>query len=989
MTDQERKSSELDASRHLLSFHELMQNRVQRILLISSLYDSFIMSEEGHLHESLLSQFIDLNVTNIPDLIRVPNATEALELLAESDDFDLIISSLNTIDGNAAELTRSFREAGFNTPVIAIAYTNRELSDFLEREDKHVLERIFLWQGDIRILLAVVKYFEDRINIDNDTGLHGVPAILVVEDNTRYYSSFLPAIYSELFGHIQSLLSEDLSLSQKMMRARARPKVILCDNFEEAWYFYERFNENILGIISDVEYPRKGVLDKHAGIDLCTQARELQPSLRLVLQSSNPDNEKLANELGASFLLKGSPALLHQLQTLLIDRFGFGDFIFRMPDGSIIDSAHDLKSLAEKLGTVSAESVGYHASRNHFSNWLKTRTEFGLAARLRPCKVEEYASLEDLREHLLNMVVEYRKERYRTIISDFDREHFESAATITRMGSGSLGGKARGVAFANRILHSSGIDAVYPNVEVYVPPSLVLSTDIFDQFMTYADMRDFVTQSEDDDAIEDFMASAPFPRKAVANLRSFVQQVPYPLSVRSSSLLEDSLSQPFAGVYETYMLPNNDPDIDVRWRQLTNAVKRVYASAFLQSAKSYLSMTSFRLEEEKMAVMIQELVGNQHGDRFYPDFSGVARSYNYYPEPGHSCDEGVVAVALGLGRTVVSGSPCMRFNPHFPQELVSFSTIKNALNNSQRSFYALELGRETATSALAGTEQYSIDVAESDGPLTWLGSTYLPGDDRIVDGISRPGVRLVSFAQVLKHGAFPLAAILRDLMKHCAEATGGPVEIEFAGNLSKSGERVAQFAFLQLRPLAMSKEEEQVELGEFEKDAVVCYSTQMLGNGRMDDITDLIVVDINRFDRLKSREIALQVAHFDAVQRKEGKPYILIGVGRWGSADSSLGIPVSWSQISGARVIVESGFKDFHVSPSQGTHFFQNLTSCNVGYLTVNPDENDGFLDWAWIEQQPALEETEFVRRVRLDQPLCVKLDGRAGEAVILKSPAR
>ncbi len=963
-----------------------MQNRVQRILLISSLYDSFIMSEEGHLHESLLSQFIDLNVTNIPDLIQVPSAVEAHKLLAESDDFDLIISSLYTVDGNAAEVTRTFREAGYNTPVIAIAYTNRELADFLEREDKSVLERIFLWQGDIRVLLAVVKYFEDRINIDNDTGQHGVPAILVVEDNTRFYSSFLPAIYSELFGHLQVLLSEDLNLSQKMMRARARPKVILCESYEEAWGYFEKYNEHILGVISDVEYPRNGVLDKQAGIDLCTRAREQQPSIRLVLQSSNPANEKLANQLGASFLLKGSAALLHQLQTILVDRFGFGDFIFRLPDRKIVDSAHDLKAFAEKLKTVPPESIGYHAARNHFSNWLKTRTEFALAARLRPCKVDEFETLEELREHLLAMVVDYRKERSRTIISDFEREHFEPEATITRMGSGSLGGKARGVAFANRILHKSGVDSLYPNVDVYVPPSLVLSTEVFDKFMAYGELRDIVTKSENDEAIEDFMANAPFPRKAVADLRSFVQQVHYPLSVRSSSLLEDSLSQPFAGVYETYMLPNNDPDIDVRWRQLTSAVKRVYASAFLQSAKSYLSMTSFRLEEEKMAVMIQELVGNQHADRFYPDFSGVARSFNYYPEPGHTAEEGVVAVALGLGRTVVSGSPCLRFNPYHPQELVSFSTMKNALNNSQRNFYALQLGRETATSALAGTELYPIGVSEEDGPLTWLGSTYLPEDDRIVDGISRAGVRLVSFAQILKHGAFPLAAILRDLMKHCAEATGGPVEIEFAGNLSSSADQRAQFAFLQLRPLAMSKEEEHVEVGKFERSDVVCHSTQMLGNGRIDDITDLVVVDINSFDRLRSHEIALQVAHYDALQRKEGRPYILIGVGRWGSADSSLGIPVTWSQISGARVIIESGFKDIHVTPSQGTHFFQNLTSCNVGYLTVNPDADEGFLDWPWLEQQPAIEETEFVRRVRLDKPLVVKLDGKAGEAVVLKS---
>ncbi|MFT5287786.1 MAG: CheY-like chemotaxis protein [Planctomycetota bacterium] len=975
----------MDASRHLLSFHELMQNRVQRILMVSSLYDSFIMSEEGHLHESLLSQFIDLNVTNIPDLVRVPSGGEALKLLAKSNDFDLIIASLHTVDGNAAQLTRELREAGHDTPVIAMAYTNRELSDFLDQEDASVLERTFLWQGDIRVLLAVVKYFEDRINIDNDTGIYGVPAIVVVEDNARYYSSFLPAIYSELFGHTHRLLSEDLNLSQKMMRMRARPKVILCETYEEAWTYLEKYSDNILGVISDVEFPREGQLDKHAGIMLCTRARDLQPSIRLVIQSSVPANEELADQIGASFLLKGSALLLSQLQSILINRFGFGDFVFRLEDRTAVDSAHDLKEFSEKLISVPAESIGYHAARNHFSNWMKARTEFALAARLLPCKVSEFDSLELLREHLLEKVIEYRRERQRTIISDFDRDHFEPSSTITRIGSGSLGGKARGVAFANRILHSSGVDAMFPTVDIHVPPSVVLSTEVFDKFMSYSDLREQTTRSYDDETIEEIVTSAPFPRKAVADLRSFVQQVHYPLSVRSSSLLEDSISQPFAGVYETYMLPNNDPDIDVRWRQLTDTVKRVYASTFLESAKSYLSMTSFRLEEEKMAVMVQQLVGNQHSDRFYPDFSGVARSFNFYPEPGHTADEGVVAVALGLGRTVVSGNSCLRFNPYYPQELVSFSTIKGALDTSQRNFYALNLDRATATSALAGTEKFPIDVAEEDGPLAWLGSTFLPGDNRIVDGISRPGIRLVSFAQILKHDAFPLAEILRQLLKYCAHATGGPVEIEFAGNFAKAGESAAQFAFLQLRPLAMSKEEEQVVIGAHQDEDLVCRTSQMLGNGTIENIHDIVVVDIDNFDRLRSAEIAVQVAHFDALLRNEKCPYMLVGVGRWGSADASLGIPVSWSQISGARVIVESGFKDMHVAPSQGTHFFQNLTSCNVGYLTVNPGDDRGFLDWSWLASLPAAEETEFVRRICLENPLTVKLDGRTGEAVVIK----
>ena len=458
----------------------------------------------------------------------------------------------------------------------------------------------------------------------------------------------------------------------------------------------------------------------------------------------------------------------------------------------------------------------------------------------------------------------------------------------------------------------------------------------------------------------------------------------YPLAVRSSSLLEDSLSQPFAGVYRTYMLPNNEFEVEPRLQQLTTAVKRVYASVFTQQAKAYLAMTSYRLEEEKMAVMIQELVGEQHQDRFYPDFAGVARSYNFYPEPGHDPEDGVVAVALGMGRAVVGGDPCMRFNPRFPRELVTFSSVDDALNNSQRDVYALDLGADMGAGG-ATLERYPLEEVEQDGPLAWLGSTYSPENHVVVEGISRPGIRLVSFAQILKHDAFPLAEIVRALLEHCSQGTGAPVEIEFAGNLATSKRR-ARFAFLQLRPLAVSKESEEVEIGDVDAAELVCHCARVLGNGRIDDIHDVVVVDSDRFDRQKSPEIALQVARFDAILRKQERPYLLIGVGRWGSADPSLGIPVAWNQISGARVIVEAGFQDIRVEPSQGTHFFQNLASANVGYFTVNPEIGDGHVDWDWLSAIPAADETDHVRHLRLEVPLLVKMNGRSGEGVIFKA---
>ncbi len=968
-------------------FHELMRNRVQRILLVSSLYDSFIMSEEGRLHETLLSQFIALNLSDFPDLIRVPNAEEAMAKLRSDPSIDVVISTLDTGDANAADFARDVQGHGLATPVIALAYTNSDLRDFLARRDVSFLDRIFLWQGDVRILVAIVKYLEDRMNVAHDTGQYGVPAIIVVEDNIRFFSSFLPVIYAELFRHIHRLLSEDLNLSQKMVRMRARPKVLLANTYEEAWELFEKYQGEVLGVVSDFEFPQNGDLERYAGLDLCSRALAARPDLRIVLQSSIPENRKLAEDLGASFLLKGSPVLLQQLRTILIERFGFGDFIFRMPDQSEIDRASDLRSFGEKLESVPPECVAYHAERQHFSNWFKARTEFELAEKLRPRQLEDFESADHLREDLLQAIREARRDRHRTVIADFDRATFDPDVSMTRIGAGSLGGKARGVAFANRILRDAKLDDQYPTVDLDAPPCVVLGTEIFDEFLDHSRLGEYAMHEESDQKIMKRFLRARFPPRAVADLRAFLEKVRYPLAVRSSGLMEDSLSQPFAGVYETYMLPNNHPNLQARLKQLVAAIKRVYASPFAAQAKAFLSMTSYRVEEEKMAVMIQEMVGIRHQDRFYPDFAGVARSYNFYPEPGHDAEDGVVAVALGMGRTVVDGNPCLRFCPKHPRKLISFSSIQDALSNSQREFYGLDLARQPTISEPTELRNYPLEVAEEDGTLAWLGSTYLPDDEVIVDGISRDGVRLVSFAQVLKHGAYPLAELICDLLASCAQGTGGPVEIEFAGNLGRSDRR-AEFAFLQLRPLALSMEEEQIRIDDIDESALVCRSDTVLGNGLIDDIHDIVMVDPSTFDRLRSREAALEIARFDAVLRREQRPYLLVGPGRWGSADPSLGIPVTWDQIAGVKVIVEARLRDLAVEPSQGTHFFQNLTSCNVGYLTVrggDPKAETSDMDWEWLRSLPVVEEGQLVRHARVQKAIVVKVSARDRIGVVMR----
>lgn len=966
-------------------FHELTRFRVRRILLVSSLYDSFIMSEEGQLQETLLGQFMALNLSSFPDLVRVSNAAEAIQLLDADQEFDLVIGSASTGGPDVVELTETLRAGGHKQPVVALVFSGHKLRNLMARDANHLLENVYLWQGDVRIFLAIIKSLEDHRNVAIDTGRYGVPIVLVVEDSIRYYSSFLPAIYTEIMRHVQEMLGEDMSSSQRILRMRARPKVLLCQTYEDALEVVETFGDDIIGIITDFEFPRGGKLDKRSGPALVEHVLDERPDIRIVMQSGEESNRAVARELGGSFLLKGSPSLLHDLRAILADRFGFGAFIFRLPTGSEIARAADLRSFGKTLESVPHESLIYHAERNHFSFWMKARTEFELAERLRPRRFEDYPSPEAMRSHILDLLDGSRKQRNRTVIADFDGQAFEAGTGITRMGAGGLGGKARGVAFANRILQELDIDGQFNGLNVHVPTSIVLGTEAFDQFMEFEFLREFSSGKRTDEEIILHFQGAPFPRRIASDLRAFLQKVHYPLAVRSSSLLEDSLAHPFAGIYRTYFLPNNDPSLDVRLNQLKNAIRGVYASAFTAQAKSYLDMTAFRLEEEKMAVMIQSVSGNQHGDLFYPDFSGVARSHNYYPEPGHDACEGVAAVALGMGRTVVDGSPCVHFCPEHPRQILGFSSVSATLESSQRAFYALDLRRPGNHGAVIGLTQHPLEAAEDADILKWIGSTYCADDDRIIDGISRPGVRLISFAQILKHDAYPLAKLLSVLLKGCSEGTGAPVEIEFAGNMGH-GNEPPNFAFLQMRPLSITQEFEAVEIGPIEAERVLCRSECVLGNGRVEDVLDLVVVPAKTFERSRSPEVALEIARLDALLRKARRPYVLIGVGRWGSADPHLGIPVAWNQISGARAIVEAGFDDLRVEPSQGTHFFQNLTSSNVFYFTINPAFGEGQLDWDWLEQQPAVEETDLVRHIRLEEPLSMVINGHSGEGLIAKS---
>ena len=976
-----------DVEMQFEGFDNLMPYRVQDILLVSSLYDSFILREDGRINELLVSESQELHLQQIPRITHVSSCREALERAKGESPYSLILTNLAVGDMNAAQLARAIKEAGLQVPVVVLAYDYREIKKFVARNPITDIEKIFLWQGTPRILIAIVKYIEDRRNVEHDASLMGIPIVLVVEDNIRYYSAFLPLIYTELISQTRRVIQEGINLAHKLMRMRARPKILLASNYEDAFALAARYQEHLLGVVSDVEFPHGGVLSAEAGFELARNVRKLAGDVPIVLQTSRTAFRQRAYDEGYSFLRKGSPTFLRDLRKVLTQQFAFGDFVFRTPDRVEVARATDLTSLEECLHTVPAESIVYHAERNHFSHWFTARTEFALAQKFRPRKVSDFPTVEDLRINLIDSIAEYRREQSDVLIGDFKPAAFQSGGSyFLRIGSGSLGGKARGLAFVRHLLHKRRFVRRFPNVEVAVPPTVVIATDAFDRFLAENNLLDFAIHATDDTEIQHRFLEASLPAALMEDLRAYLAQARYPLAVRSSSLLEDSQYQPFTGVYETFMLGNQQEDA-ARLHQLSEAIKLVYASTFSRHAKAYVRATPFRLEEEKMAVILQQVVGSFFGTRFYPDFSGVARSRNFYPVPPMNFEDGIAAVALGLGRAVVDGGKCLIFCPRYPGHLVQFSSVKDFLSQSQTDFWALSLNHvpeETSPPNLREV-RFPLDVAEKDGTLDAVGSTYSADNDRITDGIGRPGARVVTFAPVLNYGVFPLAPLLDELVKDGENAFGQPVEIEFAVRLPRQAGEIAQFGFLQIRPLVVAHEAEELHTEAVDRAKLIAQSNKVLGNGRLANLVDVVVVDSQRFERAQSPEVAGHVAYFNAKLAADNRPYLLIGVGRWGSNDPWLGIPVEWDDISGAAVILEAGFRDFRVTPSQGSHFFQNLSAFQVGYFTVNPDLGEGMVDWDWLAAQPAEEERGCVRHLRFAAPLTVLMNGHAGNGAILK----
>lgn len=980
-------SPAVDAAPVFRGFGHLMRYRVQEILLVASQYDAYALEEGGRLTELLLNEYRELNLSYPPHVARAASGDEAIRLL-EAHRYDLVVTMTRLGDMSAAELARRIRSRTADVPIYTLAFSPRELQHLQESDSQGCIDRYFLWNGDVRLLLAIIKICEDERNVAHDTRYGDVRCILLVEDSVRFYSSYLPLLYGEVLEQTQSLMAEGINLSHRLLRLRARPKILHARTFEEAWDLYSSYKDSLLGVIVDGRFPRQGAMRDDAGVEFIRRVKYVDPHTPAVLQSTDGDLEAVAHQVGAGFIRKRSRTLLQELRRFMLENFGFGEFVFRLPDGTEVGRAADLKTLVWQLRTVPAASVSHHASHDHFSNWLRARTEFQLAAAIRPRKVTEFGHVEELREFLVQTITRFRSEAQRGVVADFSRRHFDTLSAFVRIGGGSLGGKGRGLAFVNSVLHGFGIHDRFPGTIIRVPTTAVVGTDVFDTFFDQGGLRDRVLSDLDDDRIIETCLAHKLPPEIYGDLEAFLDQVRYPLAVRSSSLLEDSQFQPFAGVYATYMLANNHPDLKVRLDQLCDAIKLVYASTYSRAAKSYVEATANRIEEEKMAVIVQQVVGRRHGHYDYPHFSGVGLSANYYPAGDLKPEDGVVTVALGLGRTVVGGGKALRFSPARPLALPQFGTLNDWLRESQRTFYAVDVSRP---------EQYpgprddfnlallDLAAAEAHGTLAPVGSVYVPADNMIYDGLGREGERLVSFAGVLKARAFPLAEITTLLLDLGRRTMSAEVEIEFAVVLGDGQDVPHQFGFLQIRPLAAGLESPAVPPELLAApDALVATSTA-LGNGRSAEIRDILYVPRAGFDRAHSQEAAAEIAAFNRQLVGEGRPYLLAGPGRWGSSDRWLGIPVRWDEISGARVIVEAPLDGLAVTPSQGSHFFQNLTCFQVGYLTVGGAAGSDRLDWDWLDAQEPLAVGVHARLLRLAEPLTVLIDGRSRRGLVLR----
>lgn len=967
------------------SFVDLMTKRIYNILLVANPYDAFMLEDDGRIDEKVFNEYMNLSLRYPPRFTQVSTMEEAWQRLDKMG-YDLVICMPGSDNSDAFDIAHSIKKRYPYIPLVVLTPFSHGITARMEHEDLSIFEYVFCWLGNTDLLLSIIKLIEDKMNLAHDVKEVGVQMILVVEDSIRFYSSVLPNLYRFVLEQSKEFATEALNGHQRTLRMRGRPKIVLARTYEEAMSLYEQYQDNILGVISDASFPREGKKDPQAGARLLGEIRARDPYMPLIMESSETANRDVAHLRGASFVDKNSKKMGVDLRDAVSQNFGFGDFIFRDPATmKEIARVHNLKELQNIIFTIPRESLYYHITRNHISRWLYSRAMFPVAEFLKSITCDSYEDIDAHRQIIFDAIVKYRRMKNRGVVAEFIKERFDSYSNFARIGEGSLGGKGRGLAFIDNLVKRHVEFESFENATVTIPKTVVLCTDLFDEFMDTNNLYQLALSDVPDEVILRHFLRAKLPDRLIDDFFAFFEAVKAPIAIRSSSLLEDSHYQPFAGIYSTYMIPYLDDKYEML-RMLSDAIKGVYASVYYKDSKAYMQATSNVIDQEKMAVILQEVVGTQHGDRYYPTLSGVARSLNYYPIGEEKAEEGVVSLALGLGKYIVDGGLTLRVCPYHPNKVLQTSELELALRETQTQFYALDtknIGENFSVDDGFNILKLPVKEAEADGALTYIASTYDPYDMVIRDGIYPGGRKVITFANVLQHDVFPLADILRLTQQYGQGEMRRPVEIEFAANLND--DRTGTFYLLQIRPIVDCKKMLEEELSTIPDEDVIIRSNNSLGHGIMDEMQDLVYVKTDGYSASNNQLIAYDIEKLNAEFLREGKNYILVGPGRWGSSDTWLGIPVKWPHISAARVIVEAGLTNYRVDPSQGTHFFQNLTSFGVGYFTVNAYRNDGIYDQAYLDSLPAVHETKFLRHIHFDRPLVVKMDGKKNIGVVMK----
>ena len=967
------------------SFQSLMRKRIYHVLLIATKYDTFVLEDDGRIDEQIFIEYVSLNLRYPPQFI-VANSREEADKILETDKIDLIIFMLSAFDER--ELS-GFITENPDIPAVLLTPFSREFSIKLDSGMLKDIDYVFSWLGNADILLAIIKLIEDKMNVEHDVNEIGVQVIILVEDSVRFYSSYLPNIFKIIFKQSKAFMTEGLNDHQKMLRMRGRPKILLATTFEEAEGFYHKYKNNLLGIITDMSYQRGGAHDKQAGKQLCEMVKKDDKYMPILLQSSDAGAKSIAKKLKVGYINKNSKTLSLQLRNFITQFFAFGDFVFVNPKtNKEINRVPDLKSLQEVLFDIPDDSFCYHISRNHFSKWLRARALFPLADLFRQFQVGDFEDLDEIRRYLYDAIGKFRMYKGRGVIAEFHRDRFDKYLNFTRIGEGSIGGKARGLAFLDSMIKRNNLIDFYDNIIITIPRTTVLCTDVFDEFMEENHLHDIALSDASDREILDAFVAARLPFHIHEDLYTFISVTRNPIAIRSSSMLEDSHYQPFAGIYSTYMIPNIQDDERQMIEKLSIAIKSVYASAYYKDSKAYMTVTLNVIDEEKMGIVLQEVCGSKYGDRFYPTISGVARSVNFYPIEPEQPEDGIANVALGLGKHIVDGGNNLRFSPKYPKKILQLASPDMAMRETQRTFYALDLNADSFQPCVDDSMnllKLRLKEAEKDNSIKWVASTYDYNNNIIRDGINYPGKKLVTFSNILKNNVFPLADILHNMLKIGQEEMNKGIEIEFAVDLNVPKGKPVIFYMLQIRPIVDSIETIDEDLSKIDAGETVIKAANALGNGVIEDIYDFVYVKPESFDAAKTNDIAEKIGSLNEQFLAEDKNYILVGPGRWGSTDPWLGIPVKWPQISAARLIVESGLDNYRIDPSQGTHFFQNLTSFRIGYFTLNPFIDDGFYDLDYLSQFKASYEDKYIRHIRFEKPLIIKIDGKKKMGVVMK----